>query len=56
MFKLNTPKHYALIVGIILFAFGFLGFAFRTTGDLPIAYLLISLILGFWGIVLGMGA
>jgi len=53
MIKLHNPKSYALITGIILFALGFLGFAFRNNFDLPDRYLIVSLILGFWGIVVG---
>ena len=38
---------------IALFAFGFFGFAFRESFNVPDYYLFISLILGFWGIVVG---
>lgn len=53
--KLGSPKNYALITGILLFALGFFGFAFRGSFNLPDIYLLASLVLGFWGILVGMG-
>jgi cytochrome c oxidase assembly protein Cox11 len=48
---LSKTKNYARIVGVILFLVGLLGFAFRTGSSLPDLYLLICLVLGFWGIV-----
>ena len=53
MIKLQSSKTYALITGIILFGLGFFGFAFRTSFNLPDSYLFFSLILGFWGIMVG---
>jgi hypothetical protein len=53
MSKFGTQKFYSLTVGIILFCFGFFGFAFRGNSNIPDYYLLIGLILGFWGIVVG---
>lgn len=53
MIKLRTPRAYALITGIILFCLGFFGFAFRSDFNVPDYYLFFSLILGFWGIVVG---
>jgi hypothetical protein len=55
MMKLHNPKSYSLITGTILFLLGFLGFAFRGSFNVPDSYLLLSLILGFWGIVVGLG-
>lgn len=49
---LRSPKVYARITGAVLFLIGLLGFAFRSVGSLPDAYLLGALVLGFWGIVL----
>jgi len=54
--RLNQPKNYALITGILLFLVGFLGFAFPTSINLPGGYLLAGLVLGFWGIIIGAGA
>jgi len=53
MIKFQNPKNYSLITGVILFALGFFGFAFRNF-DLADRYLVLSLVLGFWGIVVGM--
>ena len=53
MNKLNNPKFYTLFTGTVLFLFGFLGFAFRNSFNLPDGYLLVSLVFGFWGIVVG---
>lgn len=49
--RLNSTKNYALVVGIILFALGILGFAFHSNADLPDYYLIGALVLGFWGIM-----
>ncbi len=54
--KLNSTKNYALVVGIILFALGILGFAFHSNADLPDYYLIGALVLGFWGIVVRFSA
>ena len=54
MIKLQSTKYYSLITGAILFLLGFLGFAFRDI-NMPDAYLLLSLVLGFWGIAVGIG-
>ena len=56
MIKFHNPKSYSLITGTILFLLGFVGFTFKTTFDLPDMYLFFSLVLGFWGIVVGMSA
>jgi hypothetical protein len=53
MFKFSTPRSYTLITGIILFLVGFVGFAFPNIVNLPGGYLFLSLVLGFWGIVVG---
>jgi len=53
MIKLNSPRSYSLTVGIILFLFGFLGFAFPSSFNVPGGYLFAALVLGFWGIVVG---
>ncbi len=55
MDKLASTKYYSLITGIILFLFGFFGFAFRNNFQVSGKYLLISLVLGFWGIVISVG-
>ena len=52
---LKSQRNYALIVGIILFAVGLLGFAFRSSASLPTLYLLACLVLGFWGILVWFG-
>jgi len=52
--KLTNPKNYALITGVLLFALGFFGFAFRGTFNVPDVYLFCGLVLGFWGIVVGL--
>ena len=51
---LRQTKNYARIVGVILFAIGLLGFAFRSGDSLPDVYLGGALLLGFWGIVSGL--
>lgn len=48
---LKSNRNYARIVGVILFAVGLLGFAFRSSASLPAMYLLACLVLGFWGIL-----
>ncbi len=53
MIKLNTPKGYALAVGVVLLGFGIFGFAFRGVIDVPTKYLFVSLGLGVWGITVG---
>jgi len=50
MIKLYNPKNYSLIAGLILFVFGILGFAFRSSFNLADKYLFVSLVLGFWGL------
>lgn len=44
---------YVRLVGLVLFLVGLLGFAFRSNDSLPGLYLLVALMLGFWGLVLG---
>ena len=51
---LRQTKNYARIVGVILFAIGLIGFAFRSDNSLPDLYLGGALLLGFWGIVSGL--
>ena len=51
---LRQTKNYARIVGVILFAMGLIGFAFRSDSSLPDKYLVGALVLGFWGIVSGL--
>ncbi len=51
--KFNTTRFYALFTGGILFAFGFFGFAFKGIFNVSDAYLFFSLVLGFWGVVVG---
>jgi hypothetical protein len=53
MSKFNSPRTYSLVTGIILFAFGFFGFAFPNYFNISGIYLFAGLILGFWGIVVG---
>ena len=48
--KMSSQKIYALVSGIILFLVGIIGFAFGSL-NIPDGYLLLSLVLGFWGIV-----
>ncbi len=55
MVQFTTPKGYSLITGLVLFLIGFLGFAFRDIFNLPDKYLLLFLILGFWGLVVSAG-
>jgi len=55
MVRLNNPRSYAAITGFILFLLGFLGFAFRSSFDIPDSYLFASLVLGFWGLMVGVG-
>jgi len=47
----GSQRVYCFVSGAILFALGIFGFAFRTSFDIPDRYLLASLILGFWGLV-----
>ena len=51
---LSQPRNYSITAGIILFAIGIIGFAFRSQGSLPDVYLGGALVLGFWGIVSGL--
>ena len=55
MIRLSSAKSYALITGLILFILGLFGLAFRSSFNLPDNYLFFSLVLGFWGIVTGVG-
>ncbi len=52
---LKSQRTYALVVGVILFAVGLLGFAFRSSDSLPTLYLLACLVLGFWGVLVWLG-
>ena len=49
--KITGLKTYALATGIVLFCLGIFGFAFKQNLNIGDGYLLISLILGFWGII-----
>ncbi len=51
MLKINSPKTYTLVTGLILFAIGLFGFAFHGNLNIPDSYLVASLVLGFWGLV-----
>jgi hypothetical protein len=51
---LGQTKNYTRIVGVILFAIGLIGFAFRSDNSLPDLYLGGALVLGFWGIISGL--
>jgi hypothetical protein len=51
--KFASPKIYSAIVGLILFVIGIWGFAFRTDSGLPDRFLILFLVLGFWGILNG---
>jgi uncharacterized membrane protein HdeD (DUF308 family) len=53
MMKLNNPRSYSLITGVVLFLFGFLGFAFPNYFSVSGIYLFVALVFGFWGIVVG---
>jgi hypothetical protein len=50
---LGSQRTYSLSVGIILFVLGFFGFAFKPSLALPDQFLFMSLVLGFWGVVVG---
>jgi len=52
-FLLKT-KNYARLSGVIFFAIGLLGFAFRSSSSLPDSYLVMFLCLGFWGVLSGL--
>jgi lipoprotein signal peptidase len=54
--KFTTPQFYTLFTGIVLFLFGFLGFAFNSIFNVADSYLFFSLVLGFWGIVVGINS
>jgi hypothetical protein len=51
--KITNPKFYTFLVGLILFLLGLFGFAFRGSfGGIANHYLFLSLVLGFWGVVI----
>ena len=54
--KLNNTRTYTAFCGTLLFLLGFFGFAFRSSFDLPNKYLILALLLGFWGIVISFSA
>lgn len=54
MKKIANKQFYCLLTGSILFSIGLLGYAFRTGFNVPDSYLLLNLLLGFWGILLGL--
>jgi hypothetical protein len=56
MRRFSSPKTYALISGMILFVIGVYGFAFRGQTPLPDGFLVLDILLGFWGILVGMKA
>jgi hypothetical protein len=49
----RRSKNYARTLGTLLFLLGLFGFAFRSDTSLPDGYLIAALILGFWGILVG---
>jgi inner membrane protein involved in colicin E2 resistance len=49
-FILKT-KNYALLTGAVLFIIGLLGFVFKSSNSLPDVYLLLFVVVGFWGII-----
>lgn len=51
MKKLLSKSTFTLVTGILLFSIGFLGYAFGAVARVPEWYLLLNLVLGFWGIV-----
>ena len=54
MFKLNSQRSYTSVTGVILFLVGFCGFAFPNFISLPTGYLFAGLVLGFWGVIVGL--
>ena len=50
---IRQSKNYARFTGGVLFLIGLLGFAFRQSSVLPDTYLLAFLVLGFWGVIVG---
>jgi hypothetical protein len=53
---LKVSKNYALITGVIFFVIGLLGFIFKSSSSLPDYYLLLFIVIGFWGILVGLRA
>jgi len=53
MNKLKNPRFYSSFTGTALFLFGFFGFAFPNYFNVPGGYLFAALVLGFWGIIVG---
>lgn len=51
---MSKSKNYAMVTGVIFFAVGLLGFIFKSTSSLPDLYLLLFIIVGFWGILVGL--
>lgn len=51
MQSLLKLKTYTLVSAGLLFSIGLYGFAFRGLTNLPDFYLFISLVLGFWGLI-----
>ena len=51
----QSTKTYTVFTGTILFLFGFLGLAFPSYFNVSSSYFILSLILGFWGLVIGLG-
>jgi len=51
MNKFTNPKVFSIVIGVLLFLFGIIGFAFRNSFNLADKYLFLSLLFGFWGIV-----
>ncbi len=51
---LSKSKNYAIFTGVIFFAIGLLGFIFKSNNSLPDYYLLLFIVLGFWGILVGL--
>lgn len=54
--KFWSPRTYTTSVGLLLFAVGVFGFAFRSMSRLPDIYMFTALVLGFWGLLVSFNA
>lgn len=45
-----------MVTGAIFFVIGLLGFIFKSNSSLPDYYLLLFVVVGFWGILVGLRA
>jgi hypothetical protein len=52
MNRLLSTRFYTFTLGLLLFAIGIYGFAFRGLNALPDYLLLFGTIFGFWGLVI----